>query len=294
MQSEQCADALVVWAPAKVNLFLEVLGKRTDGYHDIASLMVAVTLYDTLEFKEATPADVWLDGDHPGLAMGPDNLICRAAALLKQHTGCQRGARLWLRKRIPLAAGLAGGSSDAAATLLGLNRLWALGLGKEELTGLAADIGSDVAFFLDGAAAWCTGRGELVKPLALGSALWFVLACPIAGLATGLVYQNLAACASPENGEQICKAFQDGRVEDVGRLLHNRLQAAAQELCPEVATLNRRLKAARPVGHLMSGSGTTVFALCRDRQEAFRIAGELRDGAEDGTRPRVWIVRSCC
>src|SRR5437763_7751489 len=117
MRIERQADAVVVWAPAKVNLFLEVLAKRADGYHEIATLLVAVSLYDILEFKEEPSGDIRLLTDHPTLSTGPDNLVRRAADLLRQRTGSKRGATIRLSKRIPMAAGLAGGSSDAAATL---------------------------------------------------------------------------------------------------------------------------------------------------------------------------------
>src|SRR5216683_1594333 len=127
MLSERHGNGLRVRTPAKVNLFLEVLGKRPDGYHDIATLMVAVSLYDTLEFTPEPSGDLVLRCEHPDLSTGPDNLICRAARLLRERTGCTQGAVIRLEKRIPLAAGLAGGSSDAAATLAGLNRLWRLG-----------------------------------------------------------------------------------------------------------------------------------------------------------------------
>ncbi len=126
MLSKRHNNAVVVWAPAKVNLFLEVLHKRPDGYHEIATLMVAVSLYDTLEFKEES-SSVQFSCDYPNLSTGPDNLVCRAAALLQRRSGCTRGAHIRLSKRIPLAAGLAGGSTDAAATLAGLNQLWGSG-----------------------------------------------------------------------------------------------------------------------------------------------------------------------
>src|SRR5438105_3037393 len=184
MLSERHADAVVVWAPAKVNLYLEVLAKRADGYHEIATLMVAVSLYDTLEFKEETSGEIGFRCDHPDLTTGPDNLVLRAVQLLRQRTGCPRGVHIRLAKRIPLASGLAGGSSDAAATLAGLNRLWRLGLKRGELAQLGAELGSDVAFFFATPAAWCTGRGEQVAPLRLGRPLWLVLVQPPFGLST--------------------------------------------------------------------------------------------------------------
>src|SRR6266545_3106477 len=141
MISERHGGAVFVWAPAKVNLYLEVLGKRPDGYHEIATLMAAVSLYDTLEFREEASGQVVVTCDHPTLSTGPDNLVCRAAALLRQHRPGPAGARIRLRKRIPLAAGLAGGSTDAAAALAGLNRLWRLGLTPPDLAALGAQLG---------------------------------------------------------------------------------------------------------------------------------------------------------
>jgi 4-diphosphocytidyl-2-C-methyl-D-erythritol kinase len=293
MLSARHADSLAVWAPAKVNLHLEVLAKRADGYHDIDSLMVAVSLYDTLYFKEETSGDLQFSCDHPDLTTGPDNLVRRAADLLRQHTGCRRGATIRLTKRIPLAAGLAGGSSDAAATLVGLNRLWRLGLCGRELAQLGSRIGSDIAFFFATPAAWCTGRGEQVRPLRLGKPLRFVLVCPDAGLSTADVYRGVTVPDEPRSGDAIRMAVREGRVNEVGRGLFNRLQPVAERLCPAVAALARRLEGARSAGRLMSGSGTSLFALCRDHGEVLRVARRLRPKAEEGATPRVFLVHSC-
>jgi 4-diphosphocytidyl-2-C-methyl-D-erythritol kinase len=293
MLSERHADAVVIWAPAKVNLFLEVLAKRADGYHEIATLMVAVSLYDRLEFKEETSGQIQFDCSHPDLATGPDNLVFRAAALLRQRSGCSTGACIHLDKRIPLAAGLAGGSTDAAATLAGLNRLWQLGIGEVELSALGAELGSDVTFFFATPAAWCTGRGEQVATVPLGQPLWFVLVCPPVGLATADVYRKVRVPEAPQTGEEIRWALAAGHVEEIGRRLHNRLQEAAEQLCPAVADWRGRLERLGPAGQLMSGSGTTVFALCRDRREALRIARQLRFGPDEASRPRVFLVCSC-
>jgi 4-diphosphocytidyl-2-C-methyl-D-erythritol kinase len=289
MLSASHADVLVVWAPAKVNLFLEVLAQRSDGYHEIATLMVAVSLYDTLEFKEEASGDIRLHCDHPDLSTGPDNLVYRAAELLRQRRGVRRGARIGLTKRIPTAAGLAGGSSDAAAALAGLNRLWHLGLSDPELAALGAELGSDVPFFFAAPAAWCAGRGEQVAPLTPGGRLWFVLACPAVGLSTAEAYRNVRVPEQPEAGAEIRAAVAAGDVDAVGRRLHNRLQGPAERLCPEVGRLRERLAGLGPAGVLMSGSGTSVFALCRDHEEAVRLARGLANGA----RWRVFLVRSC-
>jgi 4-diphosphocytidyl-2-C-methyl-D-erythritol kinase len=293
MFSERHKDAVVVWAPAKVNLYLEVLNKRADGYHEIATLMAAVSLYDTLEFKEDSSHQIVLQIDHPTLSTAPDNLVLRAAELLRQRMDLRKGARIRLRKRIPLAAGLAGGSTDAAATLAGLNRLWRLRLGQSDLAALGSELGSDVPFFFATPAAWCTGRGEVVEPIAHGAVLWFVIVCPAVGLSTASVYRQVVLPESPGTGERIRRAVQEGQVEEIGARLHNRLQTAAQLLCPAVADWLDRLKALKPAGQLMSGSGSSVFALCRNRGEALRIARALRHGSVEEQRPSVFMVRSC-
>ncbi len=303
MWSTRTADGLVVRAPAKVNLFLEVLGKRPDGYHDLATLLVAVSLYDTLEFKEDRSKAFGLDlvpqpepaprEDRPPLSTGPENLVCRAAELLRRRTGHEGGARVRLHKRIPLAAGLAGGSTDAAATLFGLNRLWRLGLTRERLAELGAELGSDVPFFFSAPSAWCMGRGEIVTPLRLGGPLWLVLACPPAGLSTAAVFQALTVPAEPVDGTAVRSSVARGDVEETGRRLFNRLQPVAERLCPPVAEVARLLAGCGAAGSLMSGSGTTLFALCRGPEEARRIASQVLS-AREKMISRAYVVRSCC
>jgi 4-diphosphocytidyl-2-C-methyl-D-erythritol kinase len=285
--------AVRVRAPAKVNLFLEVLGRRPDGYHELATLMVAVSLYDSLELAEDPSGEVRLSSDHPTLTTGPDNLILRAVELVRRHTGRAAGVGIRLWKRIPLAAGLAGGSSDAAATLAGLNYLWQLGWGRAELMRLGAELGSDVPFFFATPAAWCTGRGERVEPVVLGRPLDFVLACPPAGLSTAEVYRGVTVPPEPLGGAAVRRAAAAGDVEGLGGLLHNRLQPPAERLCPDVAALDARLAGLGPAGRLMSGSGSTVFALCRGPGEALRVARALRPVRDEGAGLRVYVVRSC-
>jgi 4-diphosphocytidyl-2-C-methyl-D-erythritol kinase len=293
MLSERRGDGLRIRAPAKVNLFLEVLGKRPDGYHEIATLMVAVSLFDTLQFAPSAADDVVLHCNLSCLSTGPDNLINRAAQLLRERTRCAQSATIHLEKRIPLAAGLAGGSTDAAATLVGLNQLWRLGLATRDLAAIGAELGSDIPFFLASPAAWCTGRGEKVTRVSLKGPFWFVLACPPVGLSTADVYREVSVPEQPRSGDRLWRAFEMGDVEEVGRGLFNRLQPVAEKLCPSVAQLVGRLQGLRPAGVLMSGSGTSVFALCRDHREAQRVAQGLSAGPPDDPNPRVTIVQSC-
>jgi 4-diphosphocytidyl-2-C-methyl-D-erythritol kinase len=197
-------DALVVAAPAKLNLFLEILRKRPDGYHDLESLMLAVDLFDTLEFRSEPHEAIHLSCTPSSLSTGRDNLVIRAAEFLHSEVGKpDLGVSIRLTKRIPMEAGLAGGSSDAALTFLALNQIWKLGLTRHELVDMASHIGSDVAFFLSPPAAWCTGRGEFATPEPIGRVLDFVLVCPPVGLATVTVFRHLVLAANPVPGGDI-------------------------------------------------------------------------------------------
>jgi 4-diphosphocytidyl-2-C-methyl-D-erythritol kinase len=284
-------DDVVVWAPAKVNLHLEVRGKRPDGYHDIETLMVAVRLYDTLVFRLAE-SEIRLDCYRPDLSTGPDNLVVKAATLLRERTGCTKGCHIRLVKRIPMQAGLAGGSADAAATLLGLNELWGLGRSRDELAALGAELGSDVPFFFHTPAAWCTGRGEVVEPAAVGRALDLVLLRPAFGMPTGPVYARVTVPETPHPGDAIRKALAVGDIEAIGQNLHNRLQPAAATIDARIAKYEAQLARSNPAGRLMSGSGSTLFALARSPDDAERIAAGLRQHAADEGY-RVMLVRSC-
>lgn len=285
-------DDVVAQAPAKVNLFLEVLGKRPDGYHEIATLMVAVRLCDTLVFADDPGGRVTLECHGAALSTGSDNLVVRAANLLRERTGSPRGCRVRLIKRIPMAAGLAGGSSDAAATLAGLNRLWGLKHTMTELAELGAELGSDVPFFFQTPAAWCTGRGEVVEPVAMKEPLELVLLCPSFGMPTAQVYRTVRVPAQPHSGEAMRAALATGNTEEVGRRLFNRLQEAAQALDERITQYDERLANLQPAGHLMSGSGSTLFALCRSAAEARQLVDALEPAAA-AEQFRIFRVRSC-
>lgn len=283
------ADGLTIEAPAKLNLFLRVLGKRADGFHELESLMVTVGLHDTLRFSHQPSGDLQLHCVAAGqrfagsgsvsesLPASADNLVLRAAHLLREATGCRLGARIELWKRIPLAAGLAGGSSDAAATLWGLNRLWQLNASRGVLHDLAARLGSDIPFFLSGAtAAICRGRGELITPVAVPAGVTFVIARPASGLSTAEVYRHCQPEGAADGVDDLVRALSQGRLHEAGTRLHNTLQAAALSLNADVGRLRRLFSHLPFAGHLMSGSGTSYFGLCRNLREAQHLAGRLR------------------
>jgi 4-diphosphocytidyl-2-C-methyl-D-erythritol kinase len=271
------ADGVEVLAPAKLNLFLEVLGRRPDGYHEIESLMVAVDLYDTLTFADDPSGAITLRCDDPTLSTGPENLVVKAARSLKAASGSPRGATIGLRKAIPAQAGLAGGSSDAAATLTALDRLWDLRTPPDRLDALAGEIGSDVAFFRHAPAAICRGRGERVDGVPLRTTLHFVLICPPVGLSTADVYRNLTPPERPRPIGPVGDALVAGGPAALGRSLFNRLQATAEALEPALGRVRDALADLGPSldGHLMSGSGSAYFGLARHRDAAADAARRL-------------------
>jgi 4-diphosphocytidyl-2-C-methyl-D-erythritol kinase len=272
------AGGVEVFAPAKLNLFLEVLGRRPDGYHEIESLMVAVNLHDSLTFTDDPTGEISLRCNEPTLPVGGDNLVVMAADRLKASARSLRGARIVLDKAIPAESGLAGGSSDAAATLLALDRLWDLRLPAEQLHELAAEIGSDVAFFIHGPAAVCRGRGERVEPVPLRQHYHFVLVRPPVGISTADVYRRVVPPEKPRPIGPVLDALSQGGFAELGRSLFNRLQPVAEALRPELARVKDALASLGPLqsGLLMSGSGSAYFGLCPDSAAASRAAEILK------------------
>jgi 4-diphosphocytidyl-2-C-methyl-D-erythritol kinase len=290
---------LVIQAPAKVNLFFEVLGKRSDGYHEIESLMCAVDLYDTLHFQEDPNGALELRcrrvfgaGGSRGLGEvpeGPDNLVLRAVELARRRSGVRRGAKLRLVKRIPAAAGLGGGSSDAAAALVAANEGWQLDRSPEELAEWAAELGSDVPFFLAGGLAFCRGRGEHVIPVAGLGPLHFVIVRPPAGLSTAAVYGVCRPAQEPRSAAPLIEALRQRDWQQVRRQVFNRLQPAAETLSPWVKRLEQEFAQLDLLGYGMSGSGTSYFGLCRHARHARRSARRL----EARGLGSIFAQRSC-
>lgn len=263
---------------AKVNLTLEIIGRRDDGYHDIASLVHTIGLADDLRISEFDT----LVSRVQGLAIEPSaNLVSRAAMLVQASTGRALGAELTLVKRIPSAAGFGGGSSDAAAALVGLNRLWRAGLTLTDLTSLAAELGSDVPFFLRGGAGVLSGRGEQIESLPPLRGQWLILVMPGDELSdkTHRLYGALEATefSSGDTTRQARDAVMHGSLSDAH--LTNAFSRAARAMFPSLATTWSAVQArcARPF-HL-SGAGPALFALAAHRADATAQAANLaRDG----------------
>ena len=291
MKIRPLGEGVEILAPAKLNLFLEVHGRRSDGYHESETLMVAVDLYDRLTFENDPSGEIALRCDDPTLAVGDMNLVVQAAKRLRAEAGGLHGARIVLEKKIPTEAGLGGGSSDAAATLVALDRLWNLRLPSRRLDELAGEIGGDVAFFRHGPAAVCRGRGEQVEPVSIPNPLHFVLVRPPFGLSTALVYRQVVVPDRPRPLGAILEALGRGNVEQLGLGLYNRLQAAAESLRPELARVRDVLTSLGPLlgGALLSGSGSTLFGLGRDQQAARHAANTLESLGLGWVR----VVTSC-
>ena len=250
------ADTLVVPAPAKVNLFLHVTGRRSDGYHTLESLFALVDFADTLSLSVREDGAISRTNDVPGVPPDGD-LALRAARALKDATGTAHGVDIEVGKRIPQGAGLGGGSSDAASVLLALNRLWKLGLPRARLSGIAATLGADVPFFVGGGNAVARGIGERLTPVTLPTS-WLALAFPRAHVRTADVF------AAPELTRSTASAKIDVFSESYG---HNDLQGVTAARFPEVAQALRALASTAPQAR-MTGSGACVFAACATEHEA--------------------------
>jgi len=275
-----------VRVPAKINLHLGVGDIREDGFHEVATVYHAIALHDELTVRSADSLALTMDGEGAGeLALDHSNLVIRAVHMLAAATGREAHARIHLRKQIPLAAGLAGGSADAAAALVACDALWGTGFSREDLAGIAAGLGSDVPFLVLGGTALGTGRGETVSPvLAPGHTWHWVVAVADGGLSTPDVYRELdrlrdidAAPASVGAPDAILSALRQRDAAVLAKALGNDLEAAALSLRPSLrATLDAGVAAGALAG-LVSGSGPTCVFLCRDAISASEVAVELAD-----------------
>ena len=263
-------------APAKINLALEIIGKRPDGFHELVSVIQTVGLYDELAVSEGKTLQ--FDCNQNALA-GPDNLVARAARTLQDVTGCQLGAKLVLHKNIPVAAGLGGGSSDAAVTMVALNQLWNTGLTINQLSEIGATLGSDITFFLLGTTAFVSGRGERVDPLPPPPPIWVVLVHPRQSLSTATVYAALtpAAYSKGTGVRRIAKALRHNPNRDwaADAQLENGLETTAVELCPAITSVQQHLRQSGALRTQISGSGPTVFTLCESESSALRVAANV-------------------
>ena len=288
-------------APAKINLHLEIIGDRPDGYHELVMILQSIDLVDRIDLNPYSKDKIILYCDHPEVPVDESNLAYQAAALMEQEfpeaSAKYGGIEITIDKQIPVAAGLAGGSSDAAAVLVGMNQMWELGLTKPELESLAAKIGSDVPFCLSGGTAIATGRGEKLDQIQYPDGLWAVLAkYRNLSVSTAWAYQSyhkkfgseyvsdpdavLYRTNEVHSGPLVSAIMHQDGVE-IGQLLRNDLEKVVLPEFPEVAELRAAFSDAGVLGTMMSGSGPTVFALCESEIEARRVAKQVREPIAD-------------
>lgn len=278
---------LYVKAPAKINLILDVLHKRPDGYHEVEMIMTTVDLADRIGLEPRTDgqiriisADRYVPDDHR-------NLAYQAAKLLKDTYRIKEGVTITLEKKIPVAAGLAGGSSDAAATLRGLNDLWNLKLTLDQLAEHGAKIGSDVSFCVYGGTALATGRGEIIQELPAPPNCWIILAKPSIGVSTADVYGSLKINEIiHQNSKDMIRAIYEKDYELMCESMGNALEAVTLKLHPEVSMIKEQMMKFGADAVLMSGSGPTVFGLVQHESRVNRIYNGLRGFCDE-----VYAVR---
>ena len=280
---------VTVEANAKINLTLDILGKRPDGFHEVAMVMQTIGLHDTL-VMEKTERDIELSINVPWLKADEKNLAWRAAELIRQEYGLEGGVRIELTKRIPVAAGLAGGSADAAAVLKGMNDLYGLQLDEEKLCELGARLGSDIPFCIMGGTMLATGRGEVLTRLSDMPETWVVLAKPRISVSTAWAYQNYdeqGAERHPDN-DLVEKKIIAQDLKAMAPLLCNVLESVTIKKYEVIERYKKLMVEKGALVSMMSGSGPTVFGLAAKKSEALRIAGFMRHA----TKADVFVTRT--
>jgi len=289
-------NQLEIATPAKVNLFLELLERRNDGFHEIETVMSSVALYDHLRFSPRSDSQIELSisysspGNQPreldDIPTDGSNLVCKSLELVRsiasqdgQGENCSRGISVHLQKNIPSAAGLGGASSNSAAALVAANRIWSLNWSTERLSDIAAQLGSDIAFFLTGGMAICRGRGELVSPLSGPTRIPIVIAKPAESLSTKSVFSQVKLGHQTKDSSELIQRVQTGTTQSIGERLFNRLQEFAQPLTDQISIFQREFEKLNSWGHQMSGSGSSYFGVFNSakaaRLAAFSLSSRL-------------------
>lgn len=284
-------------APAKINLYLEITGNRPDGYHDLVMVLQSIDLSDRLDIRQIGSDQIFIHCDHPEVPTDRRNLAYKAAEILQKRYPDQGGVEITITKNIPIGAGLAGGSTDGAAVLVGLNRLWNLGLTQIELQELGAQLGSDVPFCIGGGTVLAVGRGEILSPLPALEGLSLVICKPRnLGISTAWAYQTFRSqqlLAPRHHSPQMLAAIATGdssNYRQIARLLYNDLERVVLPAYPAIAALKEHLQAQECLGALMSGSGSTVFAIAQNLEAAHRLAASITTTQDQ--QIDVWVTTS--
>lgn len=270
---------LVKNANAKINLGLDVLRRREDGYHDVKMIMQMVDLYDTLTFENRKDEEIHIYTDNGKLPCDEHNLIYKAAMVLFAQTGKRIGADITLEKRIPIAAGMAGGSTDAAATLLALNEMMGQPLSKEKLQEIAVQVGADVPYCVLGGTALSEGIGEVLTALPAPPEAHLLIAKPDIDVSTAFVYQNLRLDKLQKHPDidGMVKALQDGDLKGISDRMENVLETVTVPAYPIIGEIKELCRKEGALNALMSGSGPTVFGVYEDREKAQKAAEKIKE-----------------
>lgn len=297
-------------APGKINLYLEIIGDRADGFHELFMILQSIELADRIEIKPGDTDNIVLRCNHPQVPTDETNLAYRAAKLMCEQFpdvyANYGGVNIHLEKNLPVAAGLAGGSTDAAAVLVGVNLMWGLGLTKPELQELAAKLGSDIPFCMSGGTAIATGRGEKLDSIADLDDVWVVLAkYNELGVSTPWAYQTYRqhysdsyisdAADVKKRNEQVrtgslVKAIMHKNTSEIANLLHNDLEKVVLPAYPQVAKVRNAFAQTDILGTMMSGSGPTVFALCTSEAQAKTAAQKVKAQINDPDL-KFWVTK---
>lgn len=269
-------NKFVTRAYAKVNVGLDIVGKTDNGYHLLKSIMQQIDLYDEITV-EKVPAGIVLDSDSNEIPLDETNLAYKAAKLMLEEYGIEGGVKIYIKKNIPMAAGMAGGSTDGAAVLIGINEIYGLGLTNAELREKGVRLGADIPFCIYGGAAICEGIGEKLTPLAAVPDMAFVIAKPPIGISTKYVYTHLQldSVAHPDM-DTIIKAYESGDVKTVASKLGNVLESVSEKENEIITSLKNAMLSEGAMGSLMSGSGPTVFGICKDLEAAEKVADRIK------------------
>ncbi len=262
---------------AKINLAIDVLRKRTDGYHDVVMIMQTVALYDTLTLK-STKDEIKLSSNSCSIPLDNTNIVYKAAEYLKYKYGVKNGAYIHIEKNIPVAAGLAGGSTDAAAALRLLNKAWDLRLTKAELMDAGRKLGADVPFCIQGGTALAEGLGDKLTPIKSMPDCYILLAKPSVSLSTKEVYQSLILeeIKTRPDIKAMLSAINAGDLQKVSENLCNVLEASSIKMCPEVDAIKKKLLEYGAMGSLMSGSGPTVYGVFDNMPAAYNAYDNIK------------------
>ncbi|CAM4295009.1 4-(cytidine 5'-diphospho)-2-C-methyl-D-erythritol kinase [Lacicoccus alkaliphilus] len=274
-------------APAKINLTLDTLFKRADNFHEVSMVMTTVDLNDQLSFEKRDDNKIIIETENQYLPNDKKNLAYQAAALMMEAYGISAGVNIFIDKNIPISAGLAGGSSDAAATFRGMNALYGLGRPLEELADLSAQLGSDIPFCVYGRTALCTGRGEKVSLLPKPTNAWVILAKPSIGVSTKTIYSHLNPGKHEPASGKVVEAALAGDYDGVIHHMKNDLEEVTVEHYPEVARLIQNMEASGADKAMMSGSGPTVVGLVQKERQAIHVYNSMRGCCNEVYRVRL-------